>query len=176
MIGKLVSLASFTDPFKAKIVSQKLEAAGIPTFLEGDTSGEALTGMGSAVAHVKLDVEEADAERARAILEEPAPVETGIQTEPDEKYASEDLTSTPSLADHCLRAAVYGLLLMPALVGIAMQVYSLWLAGKIAGREEDLDETHNWKMYSALGIDALGLLLGAFYIHWLVVWLLPQIR
>ena len=32
MTGKLVSLASFTDPFKAKILSQKLEAAGIPTF------------------------------------------------------------------------------------------------------------------------------------------------
>src|SRR5438128_788556 len=94
MTGKLVTLASFTDPFKAKIVSQKLEAAGIPTFLEGDTSGEALTGMGSAVAHVTLDVEEADAERARAILEAPPPVETGIQTEPDDTDAPEALAST----------------------------------------------------------------------------------
>jgi hypothetical protein len=171
MTGKLVSLASFTDPFKARIVAQKLEEAGIRTFLEGDTTGEGLTGMGSAVAHVTLDVEEADAERAQEILAAPPPVETGIQTEPDEQDAPEDLTATPSLADHCLRAALFGLLLLPALIGMVMQLYSLWLGVKIASREEDLDESHNWKVYTGLAIDAVGLILGAFYVRWLVVWL-----
>ena len=170
MTGRLVSLASFTDPFKARILAQKLEEAGIRTFLEGDTAGEALIGMVSAVAHVTLDVEETDAERAQAILASPLPIETGIQTEPDESDAPEDLTATPSLADHCLRAALFGLLLMPALVGIIMQVYSLWLGVKIASREEDLDESHNWKVYSALAIDAVGLLLGALYIRYLIMW------
>ena len=45
------------------------------------------------------------------------------------------------------------------------------LAGKIASREDDLDDSHNWKLYTALAVDAFGLLLGAIYIRYLFIWI-----
>jgi hypothetical protein len=167
--SKLVTLDTYTDPFKARIVAGKLEAAGIPTYLNGETTAVALTGI-TVAATVKLEIAEEDVERAQQILTAPSEPETGIQTEPTEKEPPEDFNAATSLAERGLRAALIGLLLLPALLGIVIQVYSLWLLAKLASHDEEMESSYTWKVYLALAIDAVGLVLGAIYLRVVFLW------
>src|SRR5262249_4239825 len=154
----------------AEVVAQKLNAAGIHTYI----NGEIASGVDPSRADVKLEVAEEDAERARAILATPPERDPGIQTEPDEPDTPEDLAATPTVADRSLRASLFGLLLLPIFVGMLFQIYSLWLATKVASRDED-ESGFSWKVYLALAIDALGLVLGAIYVRAVVLWLMGRI-
>src|SRR5262249_42626846 len=102
---------------------------------------------------------------------EPPEPQTDIQTEPDEAVPTEDYNASPSLADHALRAALFGLLLWPIIIGIFTQVYSLWLLGKLATRDEEMDSSYSWKLSLALALDPLGLVLGALYVIAIVNWM-----
>lgn len=165
--SKLVVLDSYADPLHAEVVAQKLNAAGIRTFI----NGEIAAGINPSHADVTLEVAEEDAERSRSLLSAPPEPDTGIQTEPDEPDVPEDLSATPAVAERTLRAALFGALLMPAIVGMFFQLYSLWLATKFASRDEE-EQGSAWKVYLALGINAVGLFLGAVYIRALILWLL----
>jgi hypothetical protein len=172
--GKLVTLESYSDPFKARLVAQRLQEAGIPAFLNGETTALTLGGINPTLAPVHLEVPEDEVERAREVLSRPAEQETGIQTEPDEKDPPEDVNASPYLAERAVRAALFGLLFTPALLGIAIQLYSiqlysLWLAGRIATREEEMAPEWRWKVYTALALDGVGLLLGAIYVRALFI-------
>jgi len=166
--SKLVTLESFADPLHARVVAQRLEAAGIHAYV----NGEVAHGVDPSHADVKLEIAEEDLERAREALATPPEPETGIQSAPDEKDADEDLAATPAVAERALRAALYGLLLLPALVGILFQLYSLWLTTKVSSRDEDTDGSSTRKVYLALALDAGGLLLGAIYARVVFLWVM----
>src|SRR5262245_10298525 len=165
--SKLVTLSTYADPLHAEVVAQKLNSEGIHTYI----NGEIASGVNPSRAEVRLEVAEEDLERARAVLAEPPVPQTGIQTEPDEADTPEDLAATPTVADRSLRAALFGLLLLPAIVGLFFQIYSLWLATKVASRDEE-DGGFTWKVYLALVIDAIGLVVGAIYVRAVYIWLL----
>jgi hypothetical protein len=170
--SKLVTLDSFADPLHARVVAQRLEAAGIHAFV----NGEVAHGVDPSHADVKLEIAEEDLERARQVLATPAEPETGIQSAPDEKAPDEDLAGTPAVAERAFRAALYGLLLLPALVGMLFQLYSLWLMTKLASRDEDTDGSSTWKVYLALALNAGGLLLGALYARVVYLWVMSMFR
>src|SRR5437867_1953930 len=110
--SKLVVLDSYADPLHAEVVAQKLNAADIRTYI----NGEAAAGVNPSHADVKLEIAEEDLERARTILSTPAEPDTGIQTEPDEPDLPEDLNATPAVAERALRGALFGALLTPAFI------------------------------------------------------------
>lgn len=168
--SKLVVLDSFADPIKARLVSQRLEEEGIRTYLNGEEAAATLGGLNPSMVTVKLEIAEEDVERARELLTTPPEPETGIQTAPDEPDPPEDLSATPAVAERALRAALAGSLLMPAIVGMLFYLYSLYLATKVASRDEN-EEGFTWKVYLALAINAAGLFLGALYIRALITWL-----
>src|SRR5262245_60729798 len=157
--SKLVVLDSYADPLHAEVVAQRLNAAGIPTTIHGEIA----FGVNPSHPDIKLEIAEEDLERARTILATPPEPDTSIQTEPDEPDTPEDLAATPTVADRSLRAALFGMLLLPIFVGMLFQLYSLWLATKVASRDED-ESAFAWKVYLALAIDALGLVLGSLYV------------
>jgi len=167
--GKLVILESYADPLHAEVIAQRLNAAGIHTYI----NGEIASGVDPSRADVKLEVAEEDVERARAVLAAPPERDPGLQTEPDEPDVPEDLAATPTVADRSLRAALFGLLLLPVLVGMLFQLYSLWLATKVASRDEE-DGGFTWKVWLALAVDAVGLVVGAIYARAVVLWLMGR--
>ena len=159
MIERLITVGIYSDSIKAHLESNRLEAAGIPTYLEGEDTASAFIGIGAGFVQIKLNVAEHDAERARELLASPPRDEpdTGIQTEPDEPVPSEDLDSSDALIERAWRAALFGLFTLPLL----LHIYSLVVIGVVAGRDEELSETTTRKMYWALGIDGIVLVGGA---------------
>jgi len=68
MQEKLVALARFTAPFEAEAAKNRLEAEGIPVFMQGDITVGALAGLGGIGGMIELEVFEEDRERAAEIL------------------------------------------------------------------------------------------------------------
>ena len=161
MSGRLVTLASYSDPMKAQFDQQKLEAAGIPARVNGDIATTALAGINIGIASVKLEVAESDLERAREILSAPKPVETGIQTQPDEVEPPEDPYSGESLIRFAFRAAVIGLVFFPGL----LHVMSLSYIIVVILRDDTLSPSATRKMYIALAIDGVVLVMAALVVR-----------
>ncbi len=164
MTDKLVTLASYSDPIQARMVSQRLEAVGIPTYVNGDTSAGLLGGFNASIATVKLDVAESDVERAREVLDVPPPAESAAPEPADEMEPEEDLNSSEALAERAWRAALLGLITLPGLV----HLFSLWLAFKVAGRDDTLSDNGTTKLYGALAIDGVALVGMALIVRFLI--------
>ncbi len=161
MTDKLVTLASYSDLIQAQLANQRLEAAGIPTYINDDIPAGNLDGLDPGVAPVKLDVAVADAERARQLLAAPLPADAAAQEQLDEVDPPEDLNSSESLAEHAWRAALLGCITIPVLV----HLFSLWLAFKIARRDDTLSDTGTRKLWGALAIDGVVLLATAIIVR-----------
>ncbi len=70
MAGRLVTVAVFATPAEARLAAAALDGAQIESCVEGEMSAVSLSHLGSGLGGVKLQVREADAERARAVLQE----------------------------------------------------------------------------------------------------------
>jgi Putative prokaryotic signal transducing protein len=64
----MITLRRYTDLGQAELDKSVLEAAGIPAFLAGENS--ASVGYGGVLGELRLQVQEADADRARRVLDE----------------------------------------------------------------------------------------------------------
>jgi len=82
MSENLVTIAAFAigqDPaWQAELAKMKLESAGIPCFLAGRNFVATYWLLSSAEGGIKLQVRRCDAERARQILSETVPAESGL--------------------------------------------------------------------------------------------------
>jgi hypothetical protein len=70
MAGRLVTIATFDNPAKARLAQNALEGAGIKAAVADEAIVQMDWLLGGAVGWVKVQVMEADAERAVAVLEE----------------------------------------------------------------------------------------------------------
>lgn len=70
MAGGLVTIAQYRDLPEAGLAKSKLEAAGIPCFLDNEYTVGVNWLYSNALGGVKLKVPEEDAEEAKAIIEE----------------------------------------------------------------------------------------------------------
>jgi len=79
MAGRLVTVAQYRDLPEAGLAKSKLEAAGIPCFLDNEYTIGANWLYSNALGGVKLNVPEKYAEEAKFIIEESAePVEQEV--------------------------------------------------------------------------------------------------
>jgi len=155
MSEKLVTAEAFTNPSRAELAKQRLEAAGIPAYLNGAEAGGAFPGLGGEVGTIKLEVREDDVERVRELLAAPpVPAEAAEADEPEEP--PEDPESTEALARRAWRAALFGLMFL----WVILHIYSLWLLLKLSFRPDDVSPEGMRKVYGALVID--GFVLVAF--------------
>ncbi|MBI1916039.1 MAG: DUF2007 domain-containing protein [Planctomycetes bacterium] len=168
MHQNLVTVETFSDQFQAELARQRLEQAGIPTYLNGEATTGAFVGLGRSFSTIKLEVREEDLERARELLAKPPPgmppdvpgVSTGPEDQ-DEVEPEPDPDSTEALTARAWRAAVLGMLLFPP----CLHVYSLWLIARVAARPDDISPEGTLKMYAALVLDGLILVAAAFIVR-----------
>jgi hypothetical protein len=137
MSDRLITVATYTEPTMAHLAQQKLEAAGVRCVLADDNT----TGMdwllGNAIGWVKLQVIEADADRAVAVLEGVGPAQEppstaiteagpggGPPPRSDDEESSENERS--KMADRAFRAALLGLLLCPLELYAAVLLWEVW--------------------------------------------------
>jgi hypothetical protein len=83
----LVTVASFPNSAEAALAKNLLEAKGITAFVEEDATGD-LFHLASPFGEVKLQVEEKDAEPARAILDSAQRHELAAETAREGKEAA----------------------------------------------------------------------------------------
>jgi Putative prokaryotic signal transducing protein len=79
---KLVTVATFSTPFEARVAKNRLEAEGIPVFLGDEESVGNLWHLGFALGGVKLQVSDDYIQRAMELLTTP-PLEEEIEAESD---------------------------------------------------------------------------------------------
>lgn len=90
----LLTVASFSTPEEAHLLRMRLEAGGVPAFVADEHIVQTQWLFSNAVGGVRVQIDEEDADAARAILEEPAPPELpgdrpvcprcgSLETEPD---------------------------------------------------------------------------------------------
>lgn len=68
----MITVASFSKPEEAHLLRMRLEAGGVPAFVLDENMVQMDWMFSNAVGGVKVVIEEADAEAAREILEEPS--------------------------------------------------------------------------------------------------------
>ena len=90
MSEKLVTLAKFFDPMAAQLAKIKLEGAGIPAQLLGDTSSGVFAGLGGAFGTVEVRVSEQDLARAQKLLDEIEDQLEGDETDASTAIADRD--------------------------------------------------------------------------------------
>jgi len=69
MYEEMVTVASFANPVEAEMAKNELEAAGIPAFLMGETSGTLFAGFSGLFGSIRLMVSEVNQERALAVID-----------------------------------------------------------------------------------------------------------
>lgn len=65
----MVTIASFSKPEEAHLLRMRLEAAGIPAYLQNENMTQ-IWGFAPDLGGVKVDVADEDVEAAREVLEE----------------------------------------------------------------------------------------------------------
>jgi hypothetical protein len=99
MAGKLVTIATFDQPPKARLAQNALEEAGIKSTVADETTVAMDWLLGAAIGWVKVQVMEEDAERAVSVLEETLGKEEPIDEEAlaaeAEAAAKEDESEPP---------------------------------------------------------------------------------
>jgi hypothetical protein len=142
MTNDLVTIASYASPVEAEIAKNRLESSEIPAFLVGENTVNMAWHLTNAVGGIRLQVSQADADEARAILRCPNEEAEAIPGEPPWANADEldeeppPLTNREQDADRALRGAIGGLLFWP------LQLYVSWLILKVVLSEERLAPIH----------------------------------
>ncbi len=185
MSEKLVTVMKYMTPAEAHVVKNRLEAEGIPVYLADEETVGVLWYCGSALGGVKVQVVEEHADRAAAVLEQPADdVAPDALAEPVEESEScaeeenrlrpqaggieDDLSESPgdALALRAYRAAIFGVLILPPL----LHLYSLWVLLRLAQSEHETGPRTYWMPPVAFLIDLLVLLLAYLFITRVFLW------
>ena len=172
MSEPLVTVATFPNPVEAQIARNALADEGIAAYLADAETVGMLWHVGTALGGVKVQVAEADLERARRVLEAPAEradravSDYDLEDEPrprargrapagadDEDEAPESARDVT--AGRAWRSAVIGLLLCPPL----LHIYSAWLLLQIPWEKGPLSAAGRRRLLGALALD--GLVFGA---------------
>jgi tetratricopeptide (TPR) repeat protein len=140
MSERTVTVATFAEPVQAHLAKNRLESAGIKSFLANQETVGMSWHLGIAFGGIQLQVLETDADDARAILAEnvsddPEPSdEAGEDSPPEdaESTAETEPTSREKNANRAAKAAILGLLLTP------VQLYAFWLLLKVSFSKEHL--------------------------------------
>tara|TARA_R110002111_G_scaffold2705_4_gene17925 strand:- start:10101 stop:10646 length:546 start_codon:yes stop_codon:yes gene_type:complete len=138
MSSEFVTVATLNTPTEANLVRNQLEAEEIRVFLSDEEAVGMAWYLGNALGGIKVQVAEADAERAFAILDEHDPVpiteedwktvegfEKGWDEDEDEDESPEEetedipATDLDRELDRAYKAAFLGILFLP------LQVYSV---------------------------------------------------
>jgi hypothetical protein len=146
MSGTLVTVAAFDNVLEAGYWRGMLEAEGIPVAVADQEIVATEWQISGAVGHIKLQVPEAEASRASALLEDVRKQHPYRQPEESE-------------ARRALRVAVLGLLCPP------IQIASLWMICRLVPRRRTLDRN-----------DRRRLVLAALLSLWLPLWAFVWIR
>lgn len=84
MADKLITIANFDEPLLAKLAKIKLDTEGIDCFLAGENFVSTYWLLANAEGGVKLQVRQADAEKALDIIEHNQPVEAAEDDLPED--------------------------------------------------------------------------------------------
>lgn len=158
MSDKLVTVARFTDPMQAALARSHLQAAGIRAFLLGESITAIAWHLTNAVGGIRMQVANEDAERANAILSEPAHSwpdasdhldsaasdpdgdEQGDRTAPFEEPSFRD-----EIAERAFRSAALSWFFPP------FHLYTFWLLVKVIASDERMSRrSRNRAIYAAL--------------------------
>lgn len=131
MTEELVAIAYEFSPLKANLIRTRLEADGIECFLSGETLTSVVGSFSNAAANwshpegnIAIQVRGADAEAARAILQE-------LQEAPVTADGEEWLATGPSPALVLFRLLVVAWLSFAAAVFCAGAINNWWLGGAL---------------------------------------------
>lgn len=184
MAGKLVTVATFDQPAKARLAQNALTAAGIKATVADETTVAMDWLLGAAVGWVKVQVLEEDSDRAVTVLEEAlgtdgepvdveamaaeaetAAVDAGEERPPPQPAAGEvpgaSLSERDAYAHRFYLAAVFGLVFPP------LWFYAVYLWMNAAFGDGPLSEKGKGKLVRGVVALAFGAfmalaLLGSF--------------
>jgi len=157
MSDRLVTVAVFQTPVEATLARNLLDDAGIRSFLQDAEAAGMAWHMAGAYGGVKLQVAEADVDRAVSILEGVGGPESSVTEEgaaenppPEPEFLTETetggvdalervLTQREKLADKAFRGAVFGMIFCP------LQIWVFWLLLKVFLSNESLSDVKRWK-------------------------------
>jgi len=168
----LVTLATFGDTVEANLAKNRLEAAGIQTFLADEETVNMDWLLGNAIGRIKLQVGDQDAEAARTLLSQHGDLETSAALGPEEiRFDSSQAEPTPEwedqeadefepapttrdkYAERAFRGAIFGILFFP------LQFYVFYLLLRVFLSEEPLGDRERRKAIIA-GIINLPFVIG----------------
>lgn len=149
MTDALVTVAGFNTAAEAHILRGRLEEEGIRATVADEDTVNMAWHLGQAVGGVKVQVAAEDTDRARAVI---AQLDARAKEAPD---TAEDADPRDLTARRALRAAFLGILIPP------LQLYSLWLVGRLAFTGDGASTAMQVRM-------ALSLLLDLWVVAWLV--------
>ncbi len=170
MAGKLVTVGTFDMATEAHLAKGLLEANGLTAFLADELTVGVAWHLSNAVGGIKLQVSENDVERAANILagredlsadaEDRVADDTGIEESESEPCPS----AGDKTVDRALRAALLGLILLP------LQLYSLWMLGRLAFSGEKVSHQKRRRVRLALLLNLpMFVIMGG-----VIVWLLQK--
>jgi hypothetical protein len=171
MSQDLVTLQTFPTVEEAYAFKNLLEAGGVSAYLTDEATVGMVWHLGNALGGVKVQVAEADLDRAREVLAaetiSPADLKAQATAQPfdlaDECVESEDrfqisdegdeiAPESPGdvLANRAFKAAVIGLFLCPPI----LHVYSLFILLRLRLSTHSVSPAVTWKQTAAFLIDA----------------------
>jgi hypothetical protein len=190
----LVTLSTFWNAPEAHMVRSRLEAEGIPAVVTDELATTTTWGLLNDSGGVKVEVPEAELERARGIMDScrrfqppeerviSKAVEEGIQAEPSPPalpQTDEEPREGPPSPDHLIlagyRTAILGISTFPLLffLPIPVSLYMLIRAARLPGAQ---DPAMQRRFAVALTIDIVVMLLwwlpvSLFLLYLLIKWL-----
>jgi hypothetical protein len=170
MSDDLRTAATFATPTDAAIARNALEAAGIDAVIADELTLTADPFLSSAIGFIKVQVREADFERAATVLADhgpTAPADAADDLEPPAADGSDDfLPVSPGerSVEFAYRAAVMGIIACPPL----LHVYSLGLLLWIAAVHGDLPPAANRRWWVAFAIDIAVLSVAALLVKGII--------
>ena len=176
---RLVTIATFWSPVEANLARNNLDAAGIRAILVGEETVGMAWHLTNAIGGVKVQVREADADRALVVLDEISPVHAEpLSTEPDAAGYDPDIpdeaaddegdledpgepqenrqwedVSERELNQREKDAEKALRVAMLGLLLLPLQLYVFWLLGRVYLSEEPLASDKRWAAFIAGAIN-----------------------
>lgn len=184
MSGDFQTIGTFQNAVEANLAKNRLEAAGIPAYLEGEETAATAWPFVNPLGGVRLLVAAKDTYRAHACLVDPSapanseaaeltaaaestgitlernpPATTGITLEPTAPAEEEDAGATATVreqnAARALRGAVLGLIFWP------LQAYVFYLLFRVYLSDEELGKVYRRRAWVAAAINLPFVLISA---------------
>jgi hypothetical protein len=170
MWDDLRTVATFATPTDAAIARNALEAAGVDAVIADELTLTADPLLSGAVGFIKIQVREADLERAAEVLANhgpPTPAEAADYSEQLAADGSDDfpqVSPTERLVEFAYRAAVMGIIACPPL----LHIYSLGLLLWVAAVHGDLPPLANRRWWIAFAVDIAVLTVAGLLIRGII--------